>query len=264
MPKISVIMATYNCQDSVKEAIDSILQQTYTDWEFVICDDYSTDYTYDILQQYKEQYPEKFVILQNASNRKLPYSLNHCLQYSQGEYIARMDGDDISLPDRFEKQLQYLEEHPEHAVVGTSMTRFDEKSDYDVYYAVDNPDKYTLLKEVPYCHATIMMRKSAYDALDGYTVAKRTERGQDMDMWFRFYEKGFCGNNIQEPLYKVREDRNALKRRKLKYAIYVTQTRLIGFKRLHYPFTKYYLAFHPIVSHFVPRKWKLRWRERRG
>lgn len=264
MPKISVIMATYNCQNSVKQAIDSILQQTFTDWEFVICDDCSTDYTYDILQQYQKEYPEKFIILRNVHNSKLSYSLNQCLEHSRGEYIARMDGDDVSLPERFEKQLKYLESHSEYAVVGTSMIRFDEKSEYSVYHAVNNPDKYTLLREVPYCHATIMMRKTAYDALNGYTVAKRTERGQDADMWFRFYEKGFSGNNIQEPLYKVCEDRNAMKRRKLKYAIYVTQTRLIGFKRLHYPITKYYLAFRPIVSHFVPRKWKLWWREKRG
>lgn len=260
MAKVSVIMATYNCENTLHKAIDSILAQTYEDWEFVICDDKSTDNTYQILLQYQQRYPNKFVVIQNEVNSKLPFSLNHCLQYASGEYIARMDGDDISMPQRLQKQVEYLEQHPECAVIGTSMIRFDENGEYaefGIYEAVKNPNKYTLMSQVPFCHATIMMRKVVYDALEGYTVSKRTERGQDVDLWFRFYALGYSGENLIEPLYKVCEDRAAIKRRKFKYQIYATQTRIRGFRMLNYPIHRYYLAVTPILSYFVPRKIKL-------
>ena len=255
--QISIIMATYNCEDTIIDAINSILHQSFTKWEFVICDDCSTDHTYRILESYQEQYPDKFFIIRNEYNSKLPYSLNRCLKMARGKYIARMDSDDISLPDRLQKQYDYLECHPEYHVVGCSMIRFDENGEYDKYEAVNNPNKYTLIKEVPFCHATIMMRKTTYDALDGYVVSKRTERGQDLDMWFRFYAKGFSGNNISEALYKVCEDRKAIKRRRIKYDIYLVQTRYIGFKLLGFPKSKYIYILKPIVSRIVPRKMKL-------
>ena len=103
--KISVIMAAYNCEKTVGKAIDSILAQTYENWVMIICDDGSTDGTMDVLNRYAGEYPDKFVIIQNETNSKLPYSLNHCLQYVQTELVARMDGDDWSTPDRFEKQV---------------------------------------------------------------------------------------------------------------------------------------------------------------
>lgn len=260
MATVSVIMATFNCERTIKRAIDSILNQTFRDWEFVICDDCSTDRTKDILDEYQKKYPEKFIIIQNNRNSKLPFSLNHCLKYARGEFIARMDGDDVSLPDRFEKQVTFLNENPKYQVVGTSMTRFDEQGEYDKYEAVKSPNRYTLLTQVPFCHATIMMRKKAYDELHGYEVKKRTERGQDLDLWFRFYEKGFEGSNISDSLYLVCENRDAIKRRKFKYTVYATQTKLIGFRKLHYPIVKYYLAFLPILSFFIPRSWKLKHR----
>ena len=123
--KISVIMATYNCEKTVEKAIDSILAQTYENWVTIICDDGSADGTLEILRRYEREHPGKFVIIQNEENKKLPYSLNHCLQYVQTDLVARMDGDDWSAPDRFEKQVAFLKEHPEYDLVGTGVTVFD-------------------------------------------------------------------------------------------------------------------------------------------
>lgn len=264
VPTVSVIMATYNCEQTIKCAINSIINQTYKDWELVVCDDCSTDSTYQILEEYQQIYQGKVIIVRNDINSKLPYSLNHCLKYASGKYIARMDGDDISVPERLERQVEFLDKHPEESVVGTSMIRFDETGDYGVYEAEKSPDRYTLLHGVPFCHATIMMRKEAYDSLNGYTVSKRTERGQDVDLWFRFFAKGYSGKNIMEPLYKVCEDRAAIKRRKLKYSLYMTHTRLLGFKMLNYPVRKYIYAFLPIISFLLPRKLKILIRNNKG
>ena len=107
---------------------------------------------------------------------------------------------------------------------------------------------------VPFYHATIMMRKHVYEELKGYTVSKRTTRGQDVDMWFRFYALGYEGNNLKEALYCVRQDENAIKRRKLKYAIHIAHTLFIGFKLLKFPAWKYIQIIKPIIVGCVPAK----------
>lgn len=262
MKKISILMAVYNAEKTLDSAIESILNQTYQNWQFIICDDCSTDGTYARLLHYKSTYPDKFIIIKNEKNSKLAFSLNHCFKYADGEYIARMDGDDISLPERFEKQVEFLDNHPNIAVVGTSMIRFDENGDFGEIKSYQNPNKYILKTAVPYFHATIMMRKEVMEKIGGYTVAKRTERGQDLDLWFKFYANGFEGDNISESLYKVREDREAIKRRKLKYDICFVKIRLIGFKLLKFPFKWKIYAIKPVFSHFIPYKLKV-WRRNR-
>ncbi len=232
---ISIIMGMYNCANTLEGAIKSILDQTYTNWELILCDDASTDDTYLIAKEYAERYPDKIILLRNEKNSKLSFTLNHCLQYATGEYVARMDADDLCTLDRFEKQVAFLNAHPELAVVGTAMQRFSNDGLADILYAIEKPDRYTLRRELPFFHATIMMRKSAYDALKGYTVSKRTVRGQDYDMWFRFYALGFNGDNMKEPLYLVREDKAAIRRRTFKVRWNAYKTMRYGFKLLNYP-----------------------------
>lgn len=254
MAKVSIIMATYNCEDTLKKSIDSILSQTYTDWEFIICDDCSTDSTLQILKEYEKKYPKKIIIIQNEENSKLSFSLNHCLKYAKGEYIARMDADDISVRERLEKQVAFLDEHPEYAVVSTAMTPFDENGLRPTRYMKPEPTKNDLVSRSPFAHATIVMRREAYDAVGGYTVSKRTIRGQDYDMWFRFFALGLRGYNMQEPLYLVLEDDKAIKRRTLKTRYYEVQTKLKGYKLLHYSPIKYIHAFKPIFTALIPVK----------
>ena len=232
--KVSVIMAVYNAEKTLEDAVNSILNQTYQNFEFIICDDASTDGSYALLEKLATK-DERIILIQNEKNSRLSFSLNHCLQHATGEYVARMDADDMSTPERFERQVAYLNEHPEMVVVGTAMQRFSEKGLADIMCNVEYPDRFTLRYDVPFYHATIMMRKSAYDALGGYTVSKRTMRGQDYDMWFRFYALGFEGYNLQEPLYLVREDKAAIRRRTFKVRWYTYKTTKFGFKLLKYP-----------------------------
>lgn len=252
-PKISVIMAVYNCENTVSEAIESILKQTFQDFEFIICDDCSTDDTYKILLSYHNQYPDKIVILQNNKNSKLAYSLNHCLRYAKGEYVARMDGDDISVLERLEKQLGFLEEHPEYDVVGSSMVFFDQHGERLKLVKKEVPDKYDLLKNPCFHHATILMKKSVYDELNGYTVLPRTTRGQDYDLWFRFFKKGFKGYNMPDAFYKVRVGVHDLKRRTFRTRLQAVQNALVGYRLLKYPLKHYVFAFKPLIAGIVPK-----------
>ncbi len=251
---ISVIMATYNCENSIVESIESIINQTYTNWEFIICDDCSTDRTYQILQDYKGKYPNKFVILKNKQNSKLSYSLNHCLKYAKGKYIARMDGDDKSDFERLRKQIEFLKSHRQYQLVGTSMRIYDGEQYLGVRKSKEIPNKFDLLYGPCFAHATIMTYKSVYDKLGGYLVSKRTERGQDYDLWFRFFAMGYKGYNMPEPLYIVTEDEACYKRKKFKYRIHTTMTAIHGYRINEFPKRYYIFAFKHIVAGMIPQK----------
>lgn len=252
---ISIIMGVYNGASTLKEALDSIIAQTYTDWEFIICDDCSSDSTLSILEEYGKK-DNRFIIIKNEYNKGLAGSLNHCLQYVHGEYLARMDADDISLPDRLEKQYQYLETHKEMDLVGTYMQGFDENGLQNVIPQRDNPTKYDIPKGNPFHHATIVMKTNVMQALKGYRVEKYTQRTEDVDLWYRFFEGGYRGTTLPEPLYLVRLDASAYKRRKLKYMLHASYIMWKGISRLKLP-TRYRIyCLKPILSWLLPQEVK--------
>ncbi|MCX6399593.1 MAG: glycosyltransferase [Propionibacteriales bacterium] len=241
VPLVSVVMATYNCEDTLAEALESIETQSYPRWELVVCDDASTDGSPALLDEFASRHAGKVVVLRNEVNSKLAHSLNRCLAVAQGEYVARMDGDDVSLPHRFERQAAYLEDHPEVSLVGTAIQRFDRSGPKDVLVLAERPDRTSLRHGVPFAHATVMVRAAAYADLGGYTVSPRTERGQDYDLWFRFFHREMVGHNLPEPLYLVREDEAAIRRRTLRVRWRSYQTILVGFRLLGFPL-HWYLA----------------------
>lgn len=264
--KISVIMSVFNCEKTLREAIESVVAQTYENWEFVICNDASTDGTQAILDEYKSRFPDKFILIANEENMRLAFSLNRCLEYATGEYVARMDGDDISVPERFEKEIAFLQAYPEYDLVGCAMQRFSEEKGFaDIVWSKEHVDKYSMRNGPPFCHATILTYKRVYDALGGYTVAERTKRAQDYDLWFRFFAAGFSGYNLQEPLYLVREDMNAIKRRTFKVRWNAFKTTRYGYKLLGFP--KLWLAekfFLMIGKSLIPYRLVYYYRKRQA
>ncbi len=251
-PKVSVIMAAYNCEKTVGESIDSILGQTFSDWELILCDDGSTDETYRILLAYASRFPDKIKVLQNETNQKLPASLNRCLQYATGAYVARMDADDKSAPERLEKQYAFLEAHPEIDVVGTGMTCFDGEKIVGERLPVKEPTMQAIGPGVPFFHATIMMKKQVYDTLGGYSRKKYVLRCEDVDLWIRFFGHGFRGANLQEPLYMVREDLAASKRRTFRNGLNAAKTLFYGFRTYKCPLKQYIYVLKPLISILIP------------
>ena len=252
--KVSVIMGIYNCADTLPTAIDSILEQTYTNWELIMCDDGSNDETYAVATQYVQQYPDKIRLIRHDTNQYLSASLNDCLKLASGYYVARMDGDDISVPERFAKQVEFLEENPEYQLVGSAMQWFNESGQLGVLQKPARPDKYSLKGMPPFNHATIMTYKSVYDALGGYLVSERTRRAQDLELWFRFYAKGYNGANLAEPLYLCREDVSAIKRRTFKVRFNAYKTRIIGYKMLGYPWHWYIPPTLGLLKSLIPSR----------
>ncbi len=254
MAKVSVIMAVYNGAPNLAKSVGSIIEQSFTDWEFIICDDCSTDDTFKMLQQIAET-DSRIKVIQNKHNSKLAYSLNHCLSESTGEYIARIDHDDIALPDRFAEQVKFLDENPEYDVVGGGVILYDDSGNERPVLNEEYPDVKIMKSKIPFFHPTIMMRKAAYDKLGGYTVSARTTRGQDMDLWFRFFAKGLKGYNLQVPVLKYHDDiSDYRKKNSLKLACKFSQTMIVGFKLNNLPMYTYVYALKPIVAAILPKK----------
>lgn len=255
--KISVLMGIYNCSATLPDAIDSILDQTYTDWELILCDDGSQDETYAVAEAYRKKYPKQIILLKNDQNLGLNRTLNRCLEYATGEYIARMDGDDLSLPERFEKELAFLENHPEYAIVSCPMIYFDENGDWGKGRCVSFPKPSRFLFGTPFCHAPCMIRARVLREVGGYSVDPRTLRAEDYDLWFRLYAAGYRGANLPEHLYRMRDDENAYSRRKFRYAVNEAYVRLNGYLMLNFPVISYVFALRPLLVNLLP-KWLYR------
>lgn len=251
---VSIIMACYNSEKTLEKAIDSILAQTYDNWVMICCDDGSSDRTVEILRDYQKRYPEKFVVLQNETNKKLPYSLNHCLRAVETELVARMDADDWCLPERLEKQVAFLKSHPQYDLVGTGVSVWDGEKTIASIVKIHEPTCKTMLRQNAFSHATIMTYKRVYDALGGYSEDSYAERVEDVDLWCRFFATGFKGYNLSEELYVILENTNAVKRRTLRARVNSAVTRYRGYKRMGIRGWPRYRPFLFILRAFVPTR----------
>lgn len=252
--KVSVIMGIYNCADTLCQAIESIVEQTYTNWELIMCDDGSNDNTLKIAEQYMEKYPTKIKILKNEFNKGLNYTLNKCLKEVTGEYVARMDGDDISKTTRFEEEVEILNNNPEIAIVSTDMEFFDEDGVWGRTRVVKYPQKEAFVKGTPFCHAACMVRRDAYIAVGGYSISKWLLRVEDYHLWVKMYIKGYRGINIQKTLYMMRDDRSAQKRKKFKYRINESYVKAYAIANLNLGKAKYIYCLKPILIGLLPSK----------
>lgn len=249
--RVSIIMGIYNCEATLDEAIQSLLNQTFKEWKLIMCDDGSKDDTYNKAKRYAEQY-ENITLIKNNKNMGLNYTLNHCLKYANTEYIARMDADDISLPTRLEKEINFLDYHQEYAIVSTPMIYFDENGDYRVGKGNGEPTKKTFVNGTPFCHAPCMVRKEAYDKVKGYTEEKKLLRVEDYHLWYKMYINGYRGFNLNEPLYKMRDDRNAKNRRKYKFRFNEAYVKYLIVRDFHLSKINYLKVSKPLIVGLLP------------
>ena len=254
MKKVSVIMGIYNCEQTLTDAIECILNQTYSNWELILCDDGSVDGTYAIAQEISKTYPDKIVLLRNDRNHGLNYTLNRCLGVATGEYIARMDADDLCSPTRFEIEVAELDKEPEIAIVSTDMVFFDETGTWGRISHPAYPQPKDFLSGSPFCHAPCMVRKEAYDAVSGYSESPHLLRVEDYHLWMKMYKAGFSGKNIPDPLYQMRDDQNAYSRRKFRYRLNEAYVRILVVLELKLPIVGLIYSLRPILIGLLPAK----------
>ena len=249
-PLISIIMGVRNGGSRIMDAIQSIETQTYTNWEFIICDDGSTDDTYSKLLEYAKD-KQNYKIIQNKTNVGLAATLNHCIEHCSGEYIARMDDDDLSYPDRFKKQVEYLQLHPETAFLSSSADIFDGEKIVSQRILLQNPTKKDLVYGSRFIHPATMFRASALKAVGGYRVCKDTVRGQDYDLFMRLYGAGYFGANLTEPLFRYTQDKANFKRRTFKARVGEMKIRIHGFKAMGVMCWAFPFVFKPLAAWVV-------------
>lgn len=253
-PLVSVIMGVHNQWDEkiLLAAVDSILKQSYTFFEFIICNDGShTDVTQNVNDLMKLD--DRIIIVGREENKGLAFSLNECIRLAKGKYIARMDSDDISLPFRIEKQVDFLERNTEYDWCGTCVELIDEDGIWGNRYMVEEPQIKDYLLYSPYVHPSVMFRASLFNENQGYLESQETLRCEDYEMFMRLVQRGKRGYNIQENLFQYRETRESYYKRKVSFRLNEAKIRYKNFRNLDILFpTGWIYVLRPVVACFIP------------
>lgn len=212
-PLVSVIMPAYNCEDYIADALQSIIDQTYKNLEIIVVDDASTDGTWTMIQALAKQ-DKRIVALQNPQNLKIVGTLNRAVNRSKGKYLARMDGDDIREPDSINREVAFLEKHPDVVVVGGAAEFCDQQMNTlnkRAYPTSDQAIRSKIFRYSPFCHASIVIRAEAAGK-DPYQY----NWAEDYDLYFRLAQKGKMAN-LPDVLYRVRTHKASVSRSKTRY-----------------------------------------------
>lgn len=235
VPEVSVVMAVYRVgsQEELDMAISSILCQSILNLELIICSDGADAETIRTIRRWRTQ-DKRVVVTQNERNLGAGAARNRAAGLASGRYIAIMDADDVSAPDRLARQVAFLEENPRATFVGTRGAYFSRTPGdrTDGYWYVARPGPEDFLMTLPFVHASILFRRDAFFAAGGYRELKRVTRSEDYDLLLRLYALGMRGENLPEVLYFIRMDDAALRRRKYRYRIFECAVKLEGFTRL--------------------------------
>ena len=202
-PLVSVIMPVYNTKQWVWEAIESILNQTFEDFEFIILDDCSTDGSYEICEKYAKK-DKRIKLYRNDKNEGVAFTKNKLIELTSTNYIASQDSDDVSFLNRLELEYNFLENHKDYGVVSGNNVIIDEDWKEIWHRIYSDNMKYIILKKSPVSHPTTLIRKSDFLAVWWYTKVKYVE---DYDLWIKFYENWYKIKNLDEDLlyYRIRK-----------------------------------------------------------
>lgn len=217
-PLVSVIMPIYNCENYLDTSLGSIIGQTYKNLEIIAIDDCSTDKSWDIIQKFAKK-DSRIRALRNEENLRLTKTLNKAIRHSTGVYIARMDGDDERVADSIEKQVAFLEEHPEVVVVGGAAEICDSsmnKLNYRKYETTDIEIRKKIFRHSPYAHGAIVVRKNALD-----NPPYQIDWAEDYDLYFRLGRRGKMAN-LEEVVYRLRTHSVSISQSKQRFMEKVT------------------------------------------
>lgn len=250
---VSVVMGIYNekNKEHVKQAITSILDQNFSDFELIICDDGSEVTFYQWLKSYCEK-DARIVLIRKEQNEGLASALNTGIHKARGKYLARMDADDISKPERFEKQVDFLEKNKAYALVGCNADYIDEHGIWGVRKLVEKPQKRDFLRTSPFIHPSIMIRMDVIKKLRGYSTKNFVLRTEDYELFMRMYAAGYYGYNLQEILFQYREDQAAYSKRKFCYRINEARVRYRGFRLLGILKGNICYVIKPLLAGMIP------------
>ncbi|MCR5545462.1 MAG: glycosyltransferase [Lachnospiraceae bacterium] len=254
-PMVSVIMGVYN-QTSLSafdKAVQSVLNQTFKDFEFLIYNDGSS---VDELNQYidsLEDMDERIKVITSEENKGLGFALNRCIDAARGKYLARMDSDDVSHPNRFAVEVEFMEKHAEYMWCGSNCNLFDENGIWGDSSRPKNPKLDDYLKFSPYIHPTVMYRAALFDKVAGYAEERLTKRCEDYELFMRLFKLGYKGYNIQKPLLNYRVSRKSYHSRSLVDRWRESVVRYEGFRSLGILWPKGWVyVLRPVAAALLP------------
>lgn len=255
MAAISVIMSVRNGANDLPRSVQSILQQSFSDFEFIICDDGSSDETLEVLN-YFQQTDNRIVVLHNDSCMGLAFSLNSCIAVSKSNILARQDADDFSELDRLEKQYAFYLNHPDYAIIGTGYYKVNRNGDVlEKCLPTESPTALGQIRGGQYMHPSWMMRKDMLQDVGLYTVNKYTKRSQDYHLVMKLLGVGYSIYNMQEILYDYTVDDSTMMRaRNWKNVIGLIWIRWDAYRRNHLPIWCYVYVLKPVITNLIPRK----------
>ena len=252
---VSVIMGVYNQWDqaALNLAVDSILRQTLSDLELIIYDDGSAPDAAQYIRQLQGR-DDRIRLYGADENHGLAFSLNECVKLARGKYVARMDADDVSDPERLRSEYDFLEANPQYSWCGTNAYLFNDSGVWGEREMPEIPQETDYLRFSPYIHPSVMYRREVI-AVHTYEISEDTLRCEDYEIFMRLRQNGFCGYNIQKPLFYYREDDNSYQRRSFRFRINEMRIRYRNFKKLHllFPFG-WAFVLRPIIGGMVPRR----------
>jgi glycosyltransferase involved in cell wall biosynthesis len=214
MPAISVIMPAFNAERFVAESVESVLSQTFKDFELVVVNDGSRDRTAEILDRYRDR---RIVRIDHKDNQGLARTLNHGLKAAKGEFVARLDSDDVALPTRLEEQVAFLSRDTGTVIVGSNCEEIDEAGTYirTWHYPLDDTDiRWHTLFHCSFVHSSVMFRTAILRS-NGLNYDVKAVYAQDYELWSRLLSYG-RGANIRQPLVKYRTHTRQISQQRLR------------------------------------------------
>ncbi len=266
MPRISVLLCVHNPdKKELYQAVQSVIVQTFEDWEMILYDD-GSDEAYEVFIYEISCLDARIRYVRNPVHHSLAYGLNQSLKIAAGEYAARMDADDISAPERFCRQLAFLESHRRYLWVGSNIALINAQGEIwgERHYPA-TPENRDFLKYSPYAHPAVMFRRKELLEFGGYFKGESACRGEDYELFMRLHGAGARGFNLQEILLHYREAESSYGRRKLRFQLQEAGIRFTGFRRMGIVTPKVFVyVIKPVVVWMVPKKMKLAIHKRLG
>jgi glycosyltransferase involved in cell wall biosynthesis len=258
-PKVSVLMPAYNAEKYIAEAIESILNQTFTDFEFIIVDDGSTDQTWALIQEYATK-DKRVVPVKNAVNSQICISLNNGLAIAQGKYIVRIDADDTSPADRIEKQVEFMNQNPDIVISGGKIqicNHLMQPTNLRSYNLTDESVRTSIFRYSPFAHPAVIYRLDAVKKAGLYNPDLRD--AEDYDLYFRLGRIGKFGN-LDCVVHNLRLSEGSISqtrgRRQEKLTLYIRITAVMEYGYIMTLKDKIYLMMQFCSMYIVPHSFK--------
>ncbi len=254
---VSIILSVYNGEKYLSEALESVLVQTFTNWELILVNDCSTDSSGEIAYNYAKK-DERIRYFSMSKNSKLIACLNFAIEQSQGKYIARFDADDIMMPDRLEQQVNFLESHPDIGLLGTAVESIDENGDFICFAYVETEDekiKRLLPKKNPFYHPSVMYRANVIKTVGAYS--SQYPRAEDYELFIRFAQQSKIAN-LPKPLIKYRTLSTSISHKSIRGQSWdVFKLKLSAIQKGYHPLSAIIYTWKHLIYVFSP-DWLIR------